>query len=154
MKIFPSKDPKKLARLNQTVQNLHVKMYPEYFVPYHSEAMVEEFRDIVSYEGFTFLILEDGGENKGFIFFEIQDRSRTPFKKAYKCLYVHQISIIEAAQGKGYGYALMQRIEQIAKEERAACIELDYWIRNEHARDFYKRLGFKLEREFVRKGIR
>ncbi|AXI07697.1 GNAT family N-acetyltransferase [Oceanobacillus sp. 143] len=89
----------------------------------------------------------------GKIRFEIQDRPKTPFKKPYKCLYVHQISIVEDSQGKGYGYRLMQRMEDIAKEEKAACIELDYWIRNTQAQNFYKQLGFELEREFVRKDI-
>ncbi|RDW14990.1 GNAT family N-acetyltransferase [Oceanobacillus chungangensis] len=153
MKIFASTDHVELARLNVAVQNRHVQLYPEYFTTYRFEGIAEEFKDFVSYEDFYFFIIEDDGENKGFIFFEIQNRPKTPFKKAYKCLYVHQISILEDSQGRGYGYKLMKRIEDFAIEENAACIELDYWIRNTQAKDFYKKLGFKGEREFVRKNI-
>ncbi|WP_092493986.1 GNAT family N-acetyltransferase [Virgibacillus salinus] len=101
----------------------------------------------------TFLILSDKGENKGFIFFEILNKPSTPFKKPYKSLYVHQLSINESEQRKGYGQALMEKTQQIAHNEQVDCIELDYWIKNEFARQFYQKNNFVLEREFVRKNI-
>lgn len=153
IKIFRSYDYQKLARLNEVVHNLHVKLYPRYFTPYNLLEMEGEFEKLTKNEQYTFLILSDEDENKGFIFFEILDKPSTPFKKPYKCLYVHQLSINESEQRKGYGQALMEKIQQIAHNEQVDCIELDYWIKNASARQFYRKNNFILEREFVRKNI-
>ncbi|SEQ70449.1 Acetyltransferase (GNAT) family protein [Virgibacillus subterraneus] len=153
IKVFRSYDYQKLARLNEVVHNLHVKLYPRYFKPYNYSEMEVEFEKLTKNEKYTFLILSDKGENKGFIFFEILNKPSTPFKNPYKSLYVHQLSINESEQRKGYGQALMEKTQQIAHNEQVDCIELDYWIKNEFARQFYQKNNFVLERVFVRKNI-
>lgn len=51
----------------------------------------------------------------------------------------------------GYGRELMQVIERLAKREKADAIELDYWISNKGAKEFYKQDGYEVYRECVHK---
>lgn len=154
MEIKQSNDYKEIAHLNKTVHDLHVKLYPDSFMDYREEDIMEEFKQLVSDERFTFLILSVNGKNKGFIFYEVLQKPSTPFKKGYKSLYVHQISVLESEQGKGYGFALMDRVQQIAEKEKVDYIELDYWVGNTHAKHFYNKLGFEVVREYVRKDLK
>ncbi|MEC5425465.1 GNAT family N-acetyltransferase [Virgibacillus sp. C22-A2] len=153
MKIAQTTDYNALAKLNKNVHELHVHLYPNYFMPYSYSDMVEEFKKLVEKEYFIFLILTEDNEDKGFVFYEIVNKPGTPFKKPYKTLYVHQISVEKADQKKGIGDALMNEVTKAAKESKVDCIELDYWVKNENARNFYKKRGFKVEREFVRKNL-
>jgi ribosomal protein S18 acetylase RimI-like enzyme len=43
----------------------------------------------------------------------------------------------------------MKEIYEIAKNKGIDWVELDYWLENKIANDFYKKLGFKKYREFV-----
>nr|WP_255637708.1 GNAT family N-acetyltransferase [Virgibacillus salarius] len=132
---------------------MHVQLYPEYFKPYNYEKMIELFQTYMEDENNYFLVLFDAETAKGFIFYEIVTKSNTPFNKEYKSLYVHQISIEETARSSGYGKALMIELENIAYTLKVDCIELDYWVDNHVARNFYEKLGFHKKREFVRKDL-
>jgi len=43
----------------------------------------------------------------------------------------------------------MEAVYDIAKENGIKSVELDYWVENEEAKTFYKKLGFTKYREFV-----
>ncbi|WP_092493987.1 hypothetical protein [Virgibacillus salinus] len=47
IKVFRSYDYQKLARLNEVVHNLHVKLYPRYFTPYNYSEMEVEFEKLI-----------------------------------------------------------------------------------------------------------
>lgn len=100
-----------------------------------------------------FFVLEDGKEAAGYVWIEKRVYPETAFKKAYTSIYIHQLSINELKRQKGYGTKLMEYIEGVAKEEQIDIVELDYWIDNIRANDFYRKHGFKPYREFVYKQL-
>jgi len=154
MKIIRTTDYETIAKLNQSVHDLHYELYPKYFKQYDYEAIKEFFKGIIHDERFIFLLVEDDGEAIGYAWIEIRNYPESPFKKAYKSVYVHQISVTETKRKKGYGSRLMKEIYEIAKNKGIDWVELDYWLENKIAKDFYKKLGFKKYREFVHKEIK
>lgn len=104
-------------------------------------------------EEFIFLLLEDDDQPLRYAWIGLRNYPDTDFKKPYKSIYVHQISITESQRKKGYGSALMNKVADIAKENGIHKIELDYWSNNEIAKNFYEKNDFVKNREFVYKDI-
>ncbi|AZB42735.1 GNAT family N-acetyltransferase [Bacillus sp. FJAT-42376] len=149
MLIYETKDFKRIAKMNKHVQKVHADLLPEKFKDYKSRPVQDFFEKIAEKENHSFYILEVDGEPAGYMWMEEKAYPDTPFKKGYRSLYIHQISMNEKVRGKGYGTRLMEKAELLAKECGITCIELDYWADNEAAGSFYKKLGYKKTREFV-----
>jgi diamine N-acetyltransferase len=153
MRITQTTDYKALAKLNKTVHDIHVLLYPQYFKPYDFNSILNFFEKTAKDPNSIFLLAEDDGSPFGYVWLTIRDRPETPFTKASKSLYIHQISVDQKHSGKGVGTALIAYIEQLAKDMGANKIELDYWIDNTTAKHFYKKLGFVTDREIVHKDV-
>ncbi|WP_010649819.1 GNAT family N-acetyltransferase [Oceanobacillus massiliensis] len=153
MKISETKDYKLVAALNKHVHDLHYHLYPRYFNKYNEELFKEIFKELVEDTGFTFLLLENGGEAVGYAWIEMRDYPESPLKKGYKSVYVHQISINASKRNQGYGTALMEHIYKLAKNCGIDLVELDYWLENTVAKEFYEKHKFVRYREMVYKEL-
>ncbi len=153
MQISRTKDFESVAELNRYVHELHANLYPEYFKEYDFEAIKTFFQKKMDNEEFIFLLLKDDDQPLGYAWIELRNYPDTDFKKPYKSIYVHQISIADSQRKKGYGSALMNKVADIAKENGIHKIELDYWSNNEIAKNFYEKNDFVKNREFVYKDI-
>ncbi|OEH94182.1 GNAT family N-acetyltransferase [Bacillus solimangrovi] len=151
MNIRRTTDYELIAKLNKPVHDLHVKLYPEYFNEYNFNNMRRMFRSLIHNRNFMFMLIEDEGTATGYAWIEFRNNPGNVFNKSYYSIYVHQISIVETKQNKGYGTKLMEEIYRIAKDEGIELVELDYWMKNTVAKDFYKKHGFTRNREFVYK---
>ncbi|MEH7132552.1 GNAT family N-acetyltransferase, partial [Priestia megaterium] len=130
MKISRTFDAGKIAKLNQSVHQLHVELYPQHFQTYDFHQVHEFFKKVMKDDRFIFLLGEDEGQHVGFAWLEIKQYSETVFKKAYESIYVHQINIAESYKNKGFGSSLMKEIYSIARTNDINTIELDYWNDN------------------------
>ncbi|KWW22334.1 GNAT family acetyltransferase [Peribacillus simplex] len=153
MKISQTKDFQLVAKLNEYVHGLHSNLYPAHFKEYNHENVKAGFKSLFQNERFIFLLVEDDGEAVGYAWIETREYPENPFKKAYKSVYVHQISIVDTKRNKGYGSSLMKRIEEIAIEKGIDVLELDYWSGNSVAKQFYQNQDFTKYREFVHKQL-
>ncbi|WP_078576522.1 GNAT family N-acetyltransferase [Salipaludibacillus agaradhaerens] len=153
MKVRQVKDAKLISQLNRPVQELHYTLYPEFFHKYNERDIYNVFNRLVESDHFIFLLLEEDEKAVGYAWIEIRDYPENPFIKGYKSLYVHQISIIEEKRHKGGGSLLMASIYRIAKEKDITIVELDYWVKNESAKNFYKKEQFETQRECVFKRL-
>ncbi|MEW9502412.1 GNAT family N-acetyltransferase [Jeotgalibacillus marinus] len=151
MKISPTTNVELIAKLNKHVHDLHSNLYPKYFKEYNYENVKEAFKSLFNNDNFIFLLLEDNEEALGYAWLEIREYPENAFKKGYKSVYVHQISIVETKRNKGYGSTLMEYIDELANNRGIDLIELDYWFENSVAKDFYKKKNFTKYREFVYK---
>ncbi|CAM4004058.1 GNAT family N-acetyltransferase [Lederbergia lenta] len=153
MKISQSKDYQLIAKLNKQVHDLHSTLYPSYFKEYNYEEIKDVFKECMKNKSFIFLLVEDNDVAVGYAWIGIRDYTEDAFKKAYNSVYVHQISIDETKQHKGYGSRLMEEVYAIAKNNGIDLIELDYWFDNNVAKEFYQKQGFSPYREFVYKKV-
>jgi diamine N-acetyltransferase len=153
MRITQTADYTLVANLNKSVHELHSNLYPDFFTQYDFNAMQETFKQVMNNESFIFLLVEDNQEAIGYAWLEIRNYPENAFRKEYMSLYVHQIGIEETKRNKGYGTNLMEEIYRIAKGKGIELIELDYWVKNKAAKDFYVKQGYKKSREFVYKEL-
>jgi len=153
MKISRTKDYELVAKLNKYVQDLHTHLFPEIFKEYHDLEVRNFFKEMMNKPNMDFLLIEDIEEPVGYVWIEFKDYPESAFKKPFKSVYIHQISISKLHKNKGYGSKLMDEITTIAKTNGINKIELDYWLDNEAAKNFYKKREFIPYREFVYKDI-
>jgi diamine N-acetyltransferase len=153
MKINQTRDFELVTKLNKFVHDLHANLYPEYFKEYNFGEIKTFFQGIMDRKEFIFLVLEDDDQPIGYTWIELRNYPDNAFKKAYKSVYVHQISIAENHRKQGFGSKLMDEITDIAKANGISKIELDYWFDNEIANNFYMKNDFVKYREFVYKDI-
>jgi ribosomal protein S18 acetylase RimI-like enzyme len=59
------------------------------------------------------------------------------------CAWIHDIAIDEEHRGKGYGRALLNGLEQVAREHGLESIGLNVFAGNDYARRLYERAGYK-----------
>ncbi|MEI2361065.1 GNAT family N-acetyltransferase [Priestia megaterium] len=153
MKISRTFDADTIAKLNQSVHQLHVELYPEHFQTYDFQKIHEFFKNVMKDDRFIFLLGENEGQHVGFAWLEIKQYSETVFKKTYKSIYVHQINIAEPYKNKGFDSSLMKEIYSIAREKEITTIELDYWSDNTIAESFYEKEGFVTYRKMAYKEL-
>lgn len=149
MRLVKTRDAKVIAMLNEPVQNLHHKLYPNIFKPYEFKSICEYFSNIITHEKHHFIICKDNELPIGYIWFEEVQLSATAFSIEKHYLYIHQVSVNEEYRGKGAGKLLFDSVITFAKEIKVERIGLDYWMKNETAKAIYEKMGFQLEREVV-----
>lgn len=136
-------DVKLIAELNQPVQTLHHKLYPDLFIAYDQSAMEAYFEMSIAAPEFYYIVAYLEALPVGFVCFE-EKRTTENFiaREAHK-LYVHQLSVNEGHRGKGIGKLLMAYVKTYAEAQKVHRIELEYWVKNEGAAQFYKKQGFE-----------
>lgn len=152
MEIQSTTDTTLIARLNEPVQNLHAKLYPEYFKPYDFDEIRKWFERVVEEDQeSTFLVIRDEEQIAGYAWIQVFTRKENPFKKESKALKVHQFSIMPAERKKGCGTHLMNYICQSARDKGINEIVLDYWSDNEGAERFYQKHQFTVYQKAAHK---
>ncbi|WP_088068670.1 GNAT family N-acetyltransferase [Gottfriedia luciferensis] len=149
MEIFVTKDYRILAKLNESVQNLHAELFPQFFKVHNLNEITEFFKNVVDKPEHHFFVVKDVEELVGYAWIEIKNIPEGPIKKADRLGYIHQISINEGKRNMGYGSFLIHKLASFARDHELSRVELDYWIDNKNASEFYERLGFVKFREHV-----
>ena len=65
-----------------------------------------------------------------------------------KFLYLEDIVVNESHRSRGFGYALMQRLKEIAKDENCKGLTWQVLDWNADAIRFYKRIGANIDKEW------
>jgi GNAT superfamily N-acetyltransferase len=140
--IEQTKDASILAKLNKTVQDLHVREYPQYFKSYQYDLIEKEFEETLAKENWYAFIAFDDNIAVGYILFYIRKYQENPFRYSYMGIHIDQISVLESYQRKGIGSKLMTKAEEIGKSVGSIQIELTFWDKNAEAKAFYNKEGF------------
>jgi GNAT superfamily N-acetyltransferase len=136
-------DAELLAVLNRAIQAPHAAMAPEFFKQDVDEAAVADFfRESLVEENKQIGIAVLNDEPIGYVLVESIERKESPFTWAGQRLMIHHIGVVDAAQRKGVGTALMHWAEARAREEGIDRVVLNYMVVNDPARQFYMRLGY------------
>lgn len=84
-------------------------------------------------------------------FCKVKIHDQDPVIADYTDLYIDDLCVDKAYQGKGIGTALYNEILRYAKMRRCQSITLNVWSFNEGAIKFYESLGMKPQRIFMEK---
>ena len=92
-------------------------------------------------EGSSLLIAEDDGVPVGFAFLE----RAVDYFSGQPHGHLGMIAVIETAEGRGAGAALMRAAEEWARANRYARLTLNVFEGNARARAVYERFGYQVE---------
>ncbi|MBD1373602.1 GNAT family N-acetyltransferase [Hazenella sp. IB182357] len=149
MKIYQTEDVALIAKLNEHVHRLHEIWYPSLFKSYNFTEIKREFEKIIKRPQFCFFMIEDKQVPLGYAWIEKREYVTSAFRQFTKSIYIHQLCVIPEARGQGFGKALMFEIERLAMREGYAQLELDYWVKNQAASDFYSSIGYRVQRQQI-----
>lgn len=136
-----------LAELNEEVQNLHHLLYPSLFKPYDRDDIAEALEEMLSREQFYVYTAYDDERPAGYVLFRIQKGKENAFQYAYTSIYIDQLSVKAKYRNRGIGGRLLKEIVLFAKASQIDLIQLDHWTKNEGARRFFQRNGFRYYNE-------
>ncbi len=115
---------------------------------WHKDETVQKFQDDYIIEMLAetkvkniTLIAEKDGISLGFI----HARERGDEISEEICGTVPLLAVTEQAQGTGIGKMLMEAAENWAKAQGFRLLHLEVFSANNHAKDFYQKLGFEQE---------
>lgn len=149
MEIKRTVDPTLITALNEPVHNLHHQLYPKIFKPYDDKAMFEYFNKVIEQDNHHFIICEENELAIGYVWFEERSRPENAFRKSTHYIYINQVSVNQGYRGKGVGKLLFSAVLKLAETKSIKRIGLDYWAKNESAKNIYKNLGFEIEKEIA-----
>jgi GNAT superfamily N-acetyltransferase len=136
-------DVEVISALNMDVQNVHAAALPHIFkhvsdpgfaVPFITESL----NDPNNY----FYIASIDGEDVGYVFAHVVRRPDSAYMHPWNYVYINQISVKPAYQGKGCGAALIQAVCDLAREQGITTVAVDSWFFNEKAQAFFARESF------------
>jgi GNAT superfamily N-acetyltransferase len=142
-----------LSSLCRDVQVLHAEQHPDIFkMPQGEDFAVSFFDEILADPTSRIFIVEENGPAIGYIFCKLFEHTENPFTYTNRFLQIEQISVRPDARRHGAGAALLNRVEELAREMGVTKLQLDSWEFNTEAHTFFERLGFeKFDFRFWRK---
>jgi ribosomal protein S18 acetylase RimI-like enzyme len=140
--IRPTTDAAFLAELNKEAQEHHHNMYPEIFRPYVKEEIAKAIRKMLGGRDARAFVAYDGEEPVGYALIFISRFNENAFQVARSAMQVDQLAVLSAHRRKGVAKALLEHLEQIAREEKIPRLDLNHWAKNDLAKEFFGKQGF------------
>lgn len=91
-----------------------------------------------------FFIARHQGEDIGYVFAHLHERSESPFMYGVKYLFIDQISVKTGHRRIGCGRKLIERVFEVAEHAGINTILLETWSFNQEAQAFFASMGFEV----------
>jgi ribosomal protein S18 acetylase RimI-like enzyme len=131
-----------LIVLNNEVQDLHLKTFPEIYKQVPENEARKFFENFLKTRGNSIIIGESKKGVVGYIALRIDRQGETPFTTKRKVVYIDQIVVKEEFRNQGFGQRLMKEADKLAKKTGASWLQLDVWDFNKSAQYFFSANGF------------
>jgi ribosomal protein S18 acetylase RimI-like enzyme len=128
------------------ISNLAELIWPQTYSEYISEEQLRYMLDLMYnkgellsqlQQGYTFLIAEDGIKDVGFACSSLVDAETQTYK-------LHKLYVLPETHGKGVGKILINEVKNLAERNGGKFLQLNV-NRNNKAKDFYLKGGFKIK---------
>ena len=138
------KDARGILRLIAQLDRHHVSILPDVFQSHDEPVRPAHFVDeIVTSEDADFILAELDGKVVGCLSIRRDARPSYPIYRPHEFAHVKSLAVDESFRGQGVGTALMAEARRWARRRRLRCIHLGFWVANDAALSFYRKLGFK-----------
>ena len=125
------------------IQSIHYNSMPNFFRPAEKDKIFYAYFDEVIENKDKHLIIGiEKGKPFGYIYYLIGKRPQNIYRKEKRIIYINQIVVKKAYQGRGFGSELINHVFNVAKKEKIAKIGLDVWLFNKGAIIFFCKQGF------------
>ncbi len=135
-------DAEILARLNQTVQDLHVAHFPDIFKPFDHDAVVGWFGSMLQKSNVHAWISEFDDFAVGYTLTVTHERIETALCFARQTCEIDQIAVLPAYRRMGIARSLIACAFEDARSRGIRELELSSWSFNAEAHAAFQALGF------------
>jgi predicted N-acetyltransferase YhbS len=132
-----------IARLNQSVHQLHLDRAPHFFRQPGDAERLEAFRELLTQANTRAFIAYADDEAIGYVLATIREQADNVYSPARRWLYVDQISVEPRWKRQGLGRQLMQVLLNEARAAGITELETDTWAFNNAAQAFFQACGFQ-----------
>jgi ribosomal protein S18 acetylase RimI-like enzyme len=138
-----AEDAPLISTLNADVHKLHADAVPFFFKQPSAETFPpSEVLKLLDKPNNRFYLAFEGDEAVGYVYLEIRRRPEDRMRYAFDDVYIHEISVRPAYQGRGYGQQLIEQAKNATRELGITHLLLDTWSFNTEAQQFFTSQGF------------
>jgi len=113
----------------------------------------EYYEKLINDENCMFFLAKDENEIVGYSIAYKKEVSDIPVLKNRKWIHIDDLSVKSNQRKKGIGSIIMEEIENWAKKNNINEIELNVWLFNTNAINFYEKKGYEAFSQRMRKTI-
>lgn len=145
-------DYKSFLDIFYEIEKLHQINVPWKFNKPNSKIFSKEYYlEILNNKDAFFIIAKDGKEMVGYILAFKRMPSDNPIFKKRTYASIEDLAVRTNHQKRGIGTLLMNKLEEQLKISDVNDIELNVWSFNQNAIDFYKKKGYEVFSQKMRK---
>ena len=137
------KDLDRVNELRKQVNDIHVEGRPDVFKAGFGTELRDFARVIMNGENSNIVVAERNGIICGMACVDYVNKLETPYGNARRFYHVQEIAVDEAFRRQGVARELFEFMKADAERRSLSKIELDVWVFNESAIEFYEAVGFK-----------
>ena len=146
-------DLEEVNKIRKEVNDLHVEGEPTIFKGFTKD-IADYINEFINTDNKKLLVCEDNGIICGYAMLEFCIKPESIYRYELKFIDVQELGVLKGCQSKGYGKMLINKIIELAKEKGYPKIELNMWAFNENALKFYKKIGFKTYRRYMKMDVK
>jgi|GEM_PF-991640 len=113
----------------------------------------ESYKKLVNDKNCMFFLAKDKNEIVGYSIAYKKEIFNIPFLKKRKWIHLDALSVKNNQKQKGIASAILREIEKWARKNNIKEIELDVWLFNTNAINFYERKGYEAFMQKMRKTL-
>ncbi len=132
-------DYSQVEAIMQQVHALHVGWRPDVYRAV--DVVMEEEQYLPAIESGMALGYEEQGCILGIAFFRERKVGNSK-QVARRTLFIEDLAVLEEYRGKGIGKKLLEKVQEIAKEQGCDGVELQVNARNQAALEMYRHCGY------------
>ena len=135
-----------LPRVNELrgmVNELHAQGRPDIFRPGFCEELRQRIYTLFDAPDYGVIVACDGETICGFAIAQYVDRPASAYLRPMRLYHIEEFGVDEAARRRGAGTALLAFCKAEAARLGFDRLELDVWLFNEDAQQFYRAAGFQ-----------
>lgn len=151
--ISETKNALLLASLNEEIQELHHRLYPDKFKPYNKIPIERAFEEMLGRGDAKAFVALHKGMAVGYVLVVLKEIPENPFQNGQKHLLVDQLVVLKEHRGLGIGKMLLDHALLFATGQGASCVQLNHWAANNEARSFFSKHGFSCCREIMERQL-
>ncbi len=143
------KDYNDVNRLMNQLHNMHILGRPDIFKD-DLDFSNEFFLNLINDDTKLTLLIEDGGDVIAIAYITIREDKVVLGKKIG---YIEAVCVDDKFRGRGFGGEIVGQMELLAKDKGISRMDLMVWNFNDDAIEFYRVLGYEVQRLMLEKEI-
>lgn len=140
-----SEDFAEISRLHLQVHDLHIRNRLDLFRKEDNYTLdYTYFHSLLDDElSKVFIVKDEHNQVLAYTFLKVEETPIRPILVPRRTIYMNDLCVDEKYQGRGLGKLLFERAKDYAKAVGAVSLELGVLSFNEHAIEFYRRMGMR-----------